>query len=375
VNVQELKSSGFDDDYIARKRNISQTDFGSWQSIPKGERDAEVRAFVKNMGLYMHKLSKVGPGMVCNNQNHDCASWAADSTQNFCSSNLDFMISKCSLACKFCHVIEDYHTCRSKNPNESLQAFDNIDGIKNRLITEKHASNLIEGSCSATDDEDDEEEDKNNKNEWVLSVDWEALWQQDSSASDPNTSQRMELLKYLKSHTGWVKGNDKDKNDNALIEFDGSSPPDRNGDVLVLDPQQLSSSSSVIEQFYTDVAELLGLPNTNLLQIEFERYEYAERYASHKEYRLHDSWKHSGHRILSSYIVLEHPTEGGSFGFPGLDWLIVSKPQILIWPNLDENTKPLSRMDNEQLPVIEGTLYAARVWVRQYPFYSNNPCA
>ena len=83
--------------------------------------------------------------------------------------------------------------------------------------------------------------------------------------------------------------------------------------------------------------------------------------------------------MLSAYFVLERPKEGGFYGFPSLDWLLVEEPDILVWPNVrvegEASLKGLSQMESEQLPVVDGELYAAYVWVHEYPFDANSACS
>jgi hypothetical protein len=93
------------------------------------------------------------------------------------------------------------------------------------------------------------------------------------------------------------------------------------------------------------------------------------------------------------YVILSNPTKGGNVGFPDFDWLIVDEPQVLVWPNAviessDTTTTsttdrgdsarrpgPLPRMKNEQLPVVDGELFGAHIWVREYVYDETNPCA
>jgi len=298
---------------------------------------------------------------VCNNHYHDCVTWASDEGSDSCRNNAYFMIYRCSLACEFCHVAEQFHKCRASDPKQSLESFTNISTVYDHLTSKKQAVNLIENSCSTS-----EANVTSNNDEWVLSINWNELW---SDATDPKSS-RSELVALLKTKSEWVKAEDGD--DHAAVDFDGDSSPDRTGQILK--PSQ--QSEPIFANFISQIANFLQAPQSNL-EIEFVHYRNGERYASHKDVRLHDSWKHSGNRVLSMYVALERPKEGGAFGFPSLDWLLVQQPEILVWPNVksDATSSALERMENEQLPVVDGDLYAAHVWVREYPFDPHNACA
>jgi hypothetical protein len=131
-----------------------------------------------------------------------------------------------------------------------------------------------------------------------------------------------------------------------------------------------------METLISTIANLLQVDTSNMQSLEFVHYKRGERFATHHDFRLHDQWKHSGNRVLTVFLALQTPERGGGFGFPDLDWLLIEKPQLLVWPNVGKNPKfPLERVKSEQLPIVEGELYGVYTWVRQYPYDESNPCA
>jgi hypothetical protein len=361
VNIRQLRTEGVPEEEIVRRKRLSETDFGLWQSIPKEDTNGAIRSRVKAMGEYMQQLAKLGRGTVCNNQHHECAKWAEDPEKN-CESNIDFMISHCSLACQFCDVVEMYHTCRSSSPKKALTPFHDVTRVRDHLLHHKQAVNLVEGSCSAGSVA--AKNSDSNADGWVVSMKWDESWNE--------TLQTLNGWLTLETHE-WV---------NATARHTDLSSFDWSGRILATPLPE--PSLEIRDQFLSQVADVLSVPEPNVEAV-FVRYTRGQRIGSHLDFRWHDSWKHSGVRVLSAYIVLQPPREGGSFGFPSLDWMLVEEPEMLVWPNIhsDEKStgsksnkvKRLERMESEQLPVIDGELYAAYVWVHEYPYDSNNVCS
>jgi hypothetical protein len=358
VNSTALREQGVSETEIDRRRKFSLTDFGLWQSIPSGAKDAAVRERVHRMGQYVVQLNNTGPGTVCNNRDHNCATWATEN--DACRTNLLLMLSHCSLVCEYCDVIETYHKCRQGTFNRAQSPFQDVASVYNHLVTQRGAIDLVHGtgSCSRDDAQSDDEGvcklDKDKiPDEWVLSVDMTMLWRHGG------TSPHEDLVKFLKSKGAeWL--------DVPHIENS------RSGQVLNLKWE----SEPIVERFVAALSDLMNIPHS-LFELEFVRYQRGQRFESHQDVRLHDLWKFSGARVLSAYVLLAAPIEGGAFGFPDFDWLLVDDPQIMIWPNVKslDPGKSLERMKSEQLPVVKGELYAAQIWVHEYTFDEKNLCS
>lgn len=360
VNATDLHQNGVSETEVNRRRRFSRTDFGLWQTIPKGEKDSVVRDRIRRMNAYARELDNSGPGTACNNQYEDCALWATEN--DACRTNLTFMLQSCSLACEYCDVIETYRNCRVATRHRDLLPFRDIKSVDNHLMTkgraldlvnvkgsrsQDHVSNSTEGVCKLNSDVV--------QDEWVLSVDTNVLCKDDGS----NFHIVEDLVKLLKSKDReWVDvPPDEDGHSGQLLNVKRDSDP-------------------IIENFVAALSDIINVPKSHI-ELKFVRYQRRQRFESHMDPRLHDVWKFSGARILSVYVVLEAPIKGGSFGFPELDWLLVDDPQILVWPNVKsmETDKILDRMRSEQFPIVEGQLYAAKVWVHEYPYDEKNPCS
>jgi hypothetical protein len=353
ANRTELEGKGVSEENIQRYVRFSQTDFGFWQVIPT-ENDAPVRMELQKMEKYMRMLKKTGPGTVCNNVHHHCAAWVIEKG---CHANLEFMLPQCSLACQFCDIIEDYHRCRGTEESSSKVPFGNLNNIFTHLHHDMEAENLLEGYS-----EDPEE------GEWVLSMDKSALW--NKNAEDES----QKLLAILQSENSILEWK------NASAENYTDSPtdiaPDRSGRSASCSTQ-CQRSEPVLSSLTQAIASLLQIKPSHLQSLEFVHHKRGDRFAAHHDFRLHDQWKHSGNHVLTVFIALQNPQDGGAFGFPELDWLRVEKPQVLVWPNIVSKrpNKALKRMHSELLPVVEGEMYGVYAWVRQYPFDESNPCA
>jgi hypothetical protein len=371
VNKKELRKDGVSEEEIQQRQIFAETDFGLWQSIPKDNNEDVVRSRIINMGRYIEQLKqdgRIGRKTVCNNQFHDCAIWATTAT-NDCESNIDFMISHCSLVCQYCHVVEQYHSCRRNKRQPTAQPFHDVATVRQHLLTtHKGALNLLEDSCSANNTNDNHTID----NEWIISLDWHSLFD-DEVESIQLKKKLMEMLK--SDEVEWLDA--IDHNDLASTTFDDSKAIDRTGKILTAFNQL--NTKTPFQTFLVRISNLLTVP-IKYLEVEFVRFQRGERHATHSDFRIHDSWKPSGSRVLSVYVVLQQPDSGGNYGFPDFDWLLVESPEVLVWPNIHlegdatNSVKPLLKFQNEQLPVVDGELYAAHLWAHEYPFHTDGMC-
>ena len=66
-------------------------------------------------------------------------------------------------------------------------------------------------------------------------------------------------------------------------------------------------------------------------------------------------------------LYLSDVEEGGSTGFPDLDWLFIKpkRGQALLFPHVldSDPTKADQRMIHEGLPVVSGTKYIATIYI------------
>jgi hypothetical protein len=364
VNATALRENGVNEEDIEHIDKFSQTDFGLWQSIPAEDKDGQVRDEVTNMGKYVQSLKKTGPGTLCNNLHHDCAAWVIEKG---CQDDLEFMLPSCSLACQYCDIIEEYHTCQrltSISKRVPFWPFGKLTVIWMNLFHQLNAENLLEDYL-----EDEHEID----GEYVLSLDYSALWGENTDA------EREKVVEILKSESAanleWKNATGENYTDVA-----SDVAPDRSGRTAICSAECRSSHPAMDALAKLISKNLLQIGDEYLQPLEFVHYKRGERFAAHHDFRLHDRWKQSGNRVLTVFIALQAPKEGGGVGFPELDWLLIDNPQVLVWPNVLRSKgtgqdEALTRMKSEQLPVVAGEMYGVYAWLRQYPYDESSPCA
>ena len=362
VNATDLSvNDKLSENDVKRIKLFANTDLGLWQAIPQDDHAHGdiVKKEIQKMGYYVKNLplDQLGPGTSCNNRYHDCAKWVHTKG---CIAELDFMLTHCSLACQQCGIVEDYQKCKHMtrpDPNPTL--FGNAKNVFVHLFHELNGSNLLENHLDDSDRED---------GEWILSLKHNAIWQSDG---DENRIVEEIVSTTQELEEEWENATAKD-----YVDSPSDPIPDRSGKSLVCD-SKCQSKYPQIASLQTQIATMLNVDSKYLMPLEFVHYRRGQRFAPHHDYRLHDSWKFSGRRAISVFVALQLPKEGGAFGFPDLNWLLIEKPEVLVWPNIapsDAKTS-LSRMTSEQLPVIEGEFYGVYTWVREYPFDDSSSCS
>ena len=268
---------------------------------------------------------------------------------------MDFMLSTCSLACQFCDIIEEYHLCKRDKGQPYRKLFGNLTTIQLHLFHQMDAQNLLQSFS-----------DELSQGEWIYQLDYSALWK------NP-TQDREKLLEAVKAEQGPLEWKEAWGKDSTGVS---RSQSERSGKMATCG-QFCQESEPTFGALATGVAELLQVGVEYLQPLEFVHYQRGERFAAHEDFRVHDQWRHSGHRVLTVFIGLQQPERGGSFGFPEYDWLMVPKPPILVWPNVMSSSpsEGLRRMKNEQLPVVEGEMFGVYITIRQYPYESGNACS
>lgn len=353
VNKTSDQFEGLGEDEIQRRTRYSQTDFGLWQSIPEVNGE-QVRQEILKMARYAMKLDNIGPGTLCNNLHHECAQWVVE--KGSCEADLDFMLSHCSLACQYCDRVDEYHSCRRTEGKSGSVSFGDLAQIQTHLFHEKKARNLL-----------DTFPEKLESGEWIFSLDYSDFWK------DP-TLEMEELMRALKSEKSPLEWTE------ASAEMPKAASSDsftkRTGKVAKCD-FFCQEAEPAMGALIGNIADLLQIKPEYLQPLEFVHYQRGERFSAHHDNRAHDSWRHSGNRVLTVFISLQKSQSGGSFGFPDYDWMLIEQPQILVWPNVmaDSPTEGVRRMRSEQLPVVDGDMFGVYATLRQYPYDSGNPCS
>ena len=353
VNATELRQEGVPEKEILRRFRFSQTDFGLWQAIPDNDDGGKIRDAIKEMEGYARDLKKLGAGTLCNNGHHECAQWRVE--LGTCEHNLDFMLPRCSLACHYCHLVEEYHQCkRSDGSDERIPAGETAT-FRSILSSnaKPRASLLLDGLHELPDFE------------WIVSEEYSRIW--------TRPDERLHELVKVIATTDALAWRDPERE--GLGTGSDAQYVKRSGRTASCD-RNCQKSEAAIGALVNDTAQLLRISPLYFESLEFVHYKRGERFSAHSDFRIHDTWRRSGSRILTVFVTLQRAKEGGSIGFPEYDWLQVENSEILVWPNVDTTSQMgIRRMKSEQLPVVEGELYGVYLRVRQYPFDSSNRCS
>lgn len=360
VNPAELRQEGVSEEEILWRFRFSKTDFGLWQVQSEKDDSGNVQRALKEMGRYAKSRQRLGPGTLCNNVHHECVQWAT--RPGSCESNLDFMLPQCSLACQFCDVVEKYHQCKRTEPSERKSITD-LSTIP-YLLHDKGATNLL-GSFGG----------KSKDDEWIMTFEYRHLW-------GSQAEQRLEeLISIVSTESGRLEWKHAQNSTTAVNGSVPSRGEKRSGRIAICN-QVCQDTDSSISSLVGQISRLLGIGPSYFESLEFVHYERGQRWSAHHDFQIHDTWRHAGIRVLTVFVVLKPPDEGGSIGFPEYDWLQEKDSKILIWPNVKEQPQEdsifytaIRGMKSEQLPVVEGELYGVYVRVRQYPFESANSCS
>jgi len=354
MNATELRQEGgISEEDILRRFQYSKTNFGVWQAIPDNDNAGRIRDTIKEMGSYAMSLPKLGPGTLCNNVHYECSQWVVE--LGSCETNLDFMLPRCSLACQACHLVEEYHQCKRRDGsvNEGVPAGE-MAVFRNRLFKGvAGTTDLLDGLEDVLDFE------------WIASVKYSRIWK--------HAERRLRDIVKTTTTTKNLLWSEADVTPVSQSGPHGKRSK-RSGRVASCD-SRCQKSEANIQALVSDIAQFLRISPTYFEPLEFVHYQRGERFAAHSDFRVTDSWRHAGHRILTVFVVLQKAKIGGSMGFPEYDWLKVKNGEILVWPNVNEQQEEIQRMKSEQLPVVEGDLYGVYLRVRQYPFNIDNPCA
>lgn len=160
----------------------------------------------------------------------------------------------------------------------------------------------------------------------------------------------------------------------AMDNFHGSHEyvsPHRISQTAVCANSTEAGCSDIIMEISSMISKVLDLPFANMEFPQIDRYLKGGYYTSHHDYRIHDEYKPAGPRVLSIYLVISEAEEGGMFGFPALDFMMIKpkKGSILIFQNIDESFEQSDdRMMKEILTVKEGTLTLMHTHLHLYNY-------
>ena len=284
----------------------------------------------------------------CTNKSDMCSYWA---TEGKCHSKVTFMMKECALACSMCDQMERFSRCHKKKNALLKQVgyrdpvnaiFQNIESnnewmkynpefLSKPTDTSPDAPWLLRFDSLLTSDETDEFINIGN------GIGWNSIYNED----DINEENEKQTENYERTYCNVF---------------------------------EKCEENEIYQTVLNRIASILMVPKDNFEHVEMVKFSnVGDSYGRHDDYNAHDNWKPAGPRILSVMINLSNVKMGGASGFPDLDWTFVTpkKGQVLIWSNVDINSEndedydgsKSAKMTHEVLPVVEGELFNAHIWV------------
>mmetsp|Transcript_31206 Transcript_31206/g.45471 ORF Transcript_31206/g.45471 Transcript_31206/m.45471 type:complete len:382 (+) Transcript_31206:160-1305(+) len=358
VNANQSRARGDSEDVIQRKRLFFKMNLGATQRVEGSETEQTATlSAVRSMHGYA-TINMTSPKVtdkmrqLCTNKFDICSFWAS---QGQCGSNPAFMIQNCPLACLTCELTEKFHHCAGLGDPRKKAAFGEEDnnGIDAMFENIRSGDDFIKYGPEFLSYPGGEERPDD---PWLVRF--------NSFLSEKEVDHLVNIGNYI----GWVDSEVEE------IEFGSGNPTGAS-------PRRLSKTASCVgfdacnddDMYQTILGRISSVTRTpldNFEPMEFVKYGYAESYGVHHDYRVHDSWKPAGPRVLSLFLCLSDVEDGGAAGFPDLDWLFVKpqKGQALLWSNvLRTDTSVMDKMMvHEDLPVVKGEKYGANVWIHLF---------
>lgn len=328
------------------------TDLGKPNIIESSDEEMkeEVRDVMKRMDEYSKTHLMDAPDVTrrrCRNAFSLCVEWAA---RGMCEENVVFMLANCPLACMMCDETESFHRCTGRrHPSEQPafekgginKMFEAIKGGKWDQYGPEFVTELGGG--------------RDNNDPYIVRF--------DKFLTEEETDRLIEVG----STVGW---HPSPIDDDKVFHLNAGETPHRRSLSARCDPGDPCEYNNTLQDVMERIAKVTGVPNRNLEGIEFEMYGPRDSRGLHHDARLRDEWSPAGHRALTFLLFLSDVREGGSEGFPELDWLFIrpKRGQALLWSNVrdDDPGRVDRRMVHEGLPVARGRTYVANVYAHLF---------
>mmetsp|Transcript_25481 Transcript_25481/g.38477 ORF Transcript_25481/g.38477 Transcript_25481/m.38477 type:complete len:494 (-) Transcript_25481:153-1634(-) len=368
-DVSKARNEGMPEYEILRQYRFASADWGVYQPAEGNETEkAEVTKVLISMREYALSTAALLPideRLLCRNNHELCAFWASVGS---CEDNLPFMMRECPLVCRYCHTRMLYDKCHKLPKSQSWMDDTDEEEFSYLWMDKTYASIKSVAKNAELVSSEKKEDITDPVDPWVLKVE---------NFITSNEADAMAQL--AKTELEWVPSdswqqNRRGSNDGSLRRESTSAFCDNN----------TCKDDNVYQQIRTRILGLIKDAESHQLEepMEFVHYQEMQSFATHHDFNVHDNWNPAGSRVLSFFLCLSDVEEGGSIGFPDLDWLTVPprKGQLLIWPNVilekDLKTRRHPDMSSEGLPVTSGEKYGIQTWMRlrSYEDAKNQGC-
>jgi ShK domain-like. len=309
----------------------------------------------------------------CTNSIEQCAYYAS---KGMCETSTIFMMNNCPLACMMCESLEEFHALVGK-----LHPFENPIFVKDEIFDYIDHPEEINAFSLGSFFNFTRKNHKDN-----IQVISQPTFQQqeppDTDSDDPLivivndflSESECDRLVQLGHDIGWKNSSSVSKLDhfNGLHSF---QIPLRSSQSLICDNNNNSSlCATTFQSLIEKLSQFLHIPQDYFEVPQMDRYPTGGYYSLHHDYRIPDTFRPAGPRILSVYLVLSEATSGGLIGFPDLDFLLVrpKRGSIMLLSNIQGGDLSLnSRSRKEIMPVREGDLYLVHTHVHLFSTRNN----
>lgn len=325
----------------------SSFDWGVWQEA----KNEETRYAIAQTLEYLHKVVYADDTFEivrdrCKNLDQQCARWASEGDK--CDGKeAEWMAEKCAPSCQNCLDLDIRIRC-PWDPDQPRALYEgDLDKMFERIVSDPEFARYKPTVLSRPFDDNEEEDGP-----WVVTL--------DDFISEEECDHLIEA--------GNIQGYERSTAQAAETSDVGEY-------ISEVTAHRTSYTAWCMDECYEDpIVETVTERMENLTGIDEEHYEYFQllKYNEEQYYMVHHDYielhqiRPMGPRILTIYLYLNEPEEGGGTRFPDLDLTVMPKRgRALIWPSV-LNEDPMEkdwRTEHEALPVTKGQKYGANAWL------------
>jgi len=352
--------------------------FGVRQELLPDQDNSQILRWIERTLVYMETLNEtqsLSPKLLdaCRNLHPSCTLWAL---QDECERNPAYMYTHCAPACLSCEMM-DFKT-RCPPPNETLvhPALQNghLDNLFERIIgmgseqrhdmTAEKQRELVErglpeySSHVLSSPRSTDVRNGDNPNPWVVVLD------------DFLSDEECDVMIKLGFQAGYKRSKEV-VNETVDGTFESAESENRTSENAWCLPTNGCQDDEMTKRITERMEYVTGIPANHSEPLQILKYEVGQFYKPHNDYKDLFLLRAAGPRILTFFLYLSDVENGGGTRFPRLDLTVQPKRgRALIWPSvLDTNLSAIDdRMEHEALEVVQGTKFAANVWIHLYDY-------
>ena len=278
---------------------------------------------------------------LCANKDAMCSQWAVE---GHCESDelREFMQNNCAPACKVCEKTDRRIRCPvpeglekpSLNPGDLNKLFERL------AKQDTYKTNIL---SQPSNDETD--------GPWIITID------------DFLTSEECDRLIVLGYDERYERSTEVSSNNDGTFEPKHVSDARTSTTAWCENPN--CYQDPIVQNVVGKISSLLEIPDAYGEHLQLLKYEEGQFYKRHHDYVRFDKFANHGPRILTFFLYLNDPKDGGGTRFNDLELDVQPKRGMaVLWPSVlnDDPIEKDGRTDHEALPVLKGIKYGANAW-------------